>query len=436
MSDYMFMLENHLNSNQNRVLAQVTAAAAEAGVSLFLTGGAIRDMLGGYPIRDLDFTVEGNAVKLAKDLAKKTGAEILHVDDNKKCVDLLFPGGATVEIGMARQERYAKPGAKAQVTPATIHEDLRGRDFTVNAIALSLNRASRGLLIDPTNGLSELERRELRTTGNYTLYDNPVRIFRLIRFKVRLGFQIAERTQSQYENVKMAGIEQSISRPSLVSELRKTASEPNIADVMTALEQENLLPLISPVLKGDKVNHAGFAKLQKAMQLLPFGIDMHSDAPAIFFNVLTEKLSPKERAAFASELGMDKDQADAWQKLEARSKKLEKDLQSAKLQKPSALYALLSKAPGEQILFLLVKSSQRLVHDRIKNYLQKYLPLAQEVTDKEVEAAGAVPGTPKFQKLKDQMVATKLDARPKKVVTEAPPEAVPAPPATAGSGKR
>src|SRR5689334_22808006 len=133
MSDYMFMLENHLNSNQNRVLAQVTAAAAEAGVSLFLTGGAIRDMLGGFPIRDLDLTVEGNAVKLAKDLAKKTGAEITHIDENRKCVEMLFPGGVTVEITMARQERYPKPGGKPQVTPATIHEDLRGRDFTVNA---------------------------------------------------------------------------------------------------------------------------------------------------------------------------------------------------------------------------------------------------------------------------------------------------------------
>jgi tRNA nucleotidyltransferase (CCA-adding enzyme) len=436
MSDYMFMLENHLNSNQNRVLALVEAAAAEAGVSLFLTGGAIRDMLGGYPIRDLDFTVEGNAVKLAKALAQKAGATITHLDENKKCVELLFPGGVTVEMAMARQERYAKPGAKAQVTPATIHEDLRGRDFTVNALALSLNRASRGLLLDPTNGLSELERKELRTTGNYTLYDNPVRIFRLIRFKVRLGYQIAERTQMQYENAKNAEVEKSISPHSLLAELRKMASDPNLADLFTAFEQEKLLPLISPLLTGDRVNHAGFSKLQKAVQLLPFGIDMHIDYPAIFFYVLTEKFSAKEKAAFTAELGMDKDLADAWQKLEAKSKKLEKDLQSAKLQKPSALYALLSKSPGEQILFLLVKSTQRLVHDRIKNYLQKYLPLAQEVSDKEVEATGVTPHTPKFQKMKDQMIATKLDARPKKVVEPVPEAAPAAPPVTAGSGKR
>jgi hypothetical protein len=84
----------------------------------------------------------------------------------------------------------------------------------------------------------------------------------------------------------------------------------------------------------------------------------------------------------------------------------------------------LTKAPGDQILFLLAHSSERLVHDRIKNYLQKYLPSAQEVTEKDVLATGARPGSPKFQKVREELILTRLDARPKKVP---PPEtAVPA----------
>lgn len=429
MSDYMFMLENHLTADQSRVLAEVQAAAAQAGVSLFLTGGAIRDMLGGFPIRDLDFTVEGNSLKLAKILAQKGGAEILSADENRKSAELRFPGGVTVEIGMARQERYTKPGGKAHVTPATIYEDLRGRDFTINALALSLNKASRGLLLDPTNGLSELERKELRAVTNYTLYDHPIRLFRLIRFKVRLGFQIAERTQMQYENARAAEVEKHIAPAALLEELRAAAAEQNSAGMLLAFEQEKLLPLISPALTGAKVNHAGFGKLQKATQLLPFGIDLHVDHTALFFYFLTEKLTPKEKAALVKSLDMSKAEVDAWQKLEVRSAKLEKELQSATLQKPSRLYQLLSKTPGEQILFLLAKSSQRIVVDRIRNYLQKYLLTAQELTDADVIAAGAVPGTPKFEKLKDQMIAAKLDARPKKIpepVAETPVVAIPA----------
>ena len=149
----MFMLDSHLTSEQSTVLALVRDAAAKANLNLFLTGGAMRDMLGGFPIRDLDFTVEGNAVKFAKTFAA-AGAEIISADENRKSVELLFPGNVTVEISMARQERYAKPGANPSVHPATIHEDLRGRDFTVNAIGLSLSKASFGLLLDPANGKS------------------------------------------------------------------------------------------------------------------------------------------------------------------------------------------------------------------------------------------------------------------------------------------
>ncbi len=431
MSDYMFMLENHLTADQSHILAEVEAAAAQAGVSLFLTGGAIRDMLGGFAIRDLDFTVEGNALKLAKTLVQKGTAEIVSTDENRKSAELRFPSGVTVEIGMARQERYAKPGGKAHVTPATIHEDLRGRDFTINALALSLNKASRGLLLDPTNGLSELERKELRAATNYTLYDDPIRLFRLIRFKVRLGFQIAERTRAQYENARLAEVEKHIGPAALLSELQKAASEPNSADVVQAFEEEKLLPLISPALTGAKVDHASFAKLQKAKQLLPFGLDLHIDHCALFFHFLAEKLTPKERAALVTGLGMEKADVEAWQKLEAKAKKLEKELLSAKLAKPSALYHLLSKAPGDQMLFLLAKSSQRNVNDRIRNYLQKYLPAAQEVTDREVEAAGGVSGTAKFQKLKDQIISKKLDARPKKIA-----EPVPEPPVATVNGRR
>src|SRR3954452_19260779 len=223
MSDYMFMLENHLTGAQNRVLAAVQKAAAEAQINLFLTGGAVRDMLGGFPIRDLDFTVEGNALKLAKTVADQLGAEIIATDSNRKTAELVSPEGVTFEVSMARHERYTKTAGKPQVTPATIQEDLLRRDFTINALALSLNRASRGLLLDPTNGMGDLERREIRNTGNYVFYDSPVRLLRLGRFKARLGFALAEKTVSQYRNAREAELETYITRDELLTELRNAA---------------------------------------------------------------------------------------------------------------------------------------------------------------------------------------------------------------------
>src|SRR5438067_973687 len=139
MSDYLFMLENHLSTDQNRVVAEIQAAASLANFNLFLAGGAMRDMLGGFQIRDLDFVVEGSAPKLAKTLTAKAGARVLSLDERRRKMELVFPGGVLAEIGMSRRERYPKPGGDPQVTPATIQDDLHRRDFTVNAIALSLN---------------------------------------------------------------------------------------------------------------------------------------------------------------------------------------------------------------------------------------------------------------------------------------------------------
>jgi tRNA nucleotidyltransferase (CCA-adding enzyme) len=415
MSDYMFMLDSHLSADQARVVAEVQTAATHANMNVFLTGGAMRDMLGGFPIVDIDFTVEGNALKLVPAIVKKAGAKVLWEDDNRKLAALAFPSGVHATIGMARQEKYAQPGAKPTVKPASIHEDLRGRDFTINSIALSLNPASRGLLLDPNNGVGDLERKELRAVGNYTLYDDPIRLLRLMRLKVRLTYNIDERTKMQYDNAREAQLETRIPPGELLEELRHIANEPNCADIVSLLEQEKLLHLYSPTLEGAKLNTPGLQKLQKARQVMPFGVDIHLEPVGLFLYFLTEKLPAKDSAAFIKRLGLSKKEVEQWQKLEVRSKKLEKDLKSAKLQKPSLVYSVLSKSPGDQILFLLAHSSERLVHDRIKNYLQKYLPAAQEITEADVVAAGVKPGTPKFQKVREELILTKLDARPKKV---------------------
>jgi tRNA nucleotidyltransferase (CCA-adding enzyme) len=428
MSDYMFMLDSHLSSEQSSVLAQVRDAAAQANLNLFLTGGAMRDMLGGFPIRDLDFTIEGGALKFAKSFAPKVSAEIVTIDDNRKCAELVFPNGVTAEISMAREEKAAKPGGKPHVRAATIYEDLCGRDFTVNAIGLSLSKASYGLLLDPSNGLADIERKELHAVTNHAFYDDPARVLRLFRLGVRLGYTFSERTKSQLESVREAGLVKDIGVAALNRELRQIALEPLTAEVLHALEQAGLLKLFSPALEGAKLNIAGFQKLQKARQVLTSGGDVHLEQFTLFLNTIFEKLTPKEKTQFIKTSGVAKSDVEAAAKLETNAKKLEKALTSAKLQKPSALYALLSKSSKEELVFLLRNSTQRLVVDRVKNYFQKYLPMALEVTDAMVEERGGKPGTPKFAKLRDGMIAVRLDARPKKVVPVEAPPPLPVPP--------
>jgi len=430
MSDYIYMLESHLSPDQNRVVEDVQTAAGQANVNVFLTGGAMRDMLAGFRIRDLDFAVEGNALKVAKSLCEDAGAKMVLEDDIRKSAELVFPTGVTAQIAMSRQEKSGRAGGKPQVTPATIQEDLRGRDFTCNAIALSLNKASRGLLLDPMNGLADIERHELRASNAYGFYDDPSRLLRLVRFRVRLGFTVEERTQMQVANAREAGVEKTIPPRSLAEEIKRIGTEDNPADILRALGEAGLLTLFSPVLVGPKINLPGITKFERLSRLLPDDARSRAARLGPFMWALTEKLTPKEKQTLIAATEMPKAQADQWQKLEARAKKLETALRAARMKKASQVYRLVSPAAADEVLFLLYHSALKPVQERLRNYYQKYLPAIQEITAEEWAAVEGKPGTPRQHKAREEFIANRLDRRPprKPEVEETPgPAGAPGP---------
>ena len=422
MSDYIFMLESHLSADQSRVVDEVQKAAGQAGVNVFLTGGAMRDMLAGFRIRDLDFVIEGDALKVAQAVCQHTGAKQVLLDENRKSVELTFPEGTTAQLAMSRQEKYARAGAKPQVSPATIQEDLRGRDFTCNAVALSLNRASRGLLLDPMNGLADIERRELRSVSAYGFYDDPSRLLRLARFRLRLGFTVEERTQMQIANAREAEVEKLIPPRTAFEELKRVALEDNPAEILRAFEEAGLLTLFSPALSGPKANMAGLAKLEKAAAMLPDDPRHRFGRVASFLYVIAEKLTPKEKQALIKGMEMRKSEVELWQKLDARAKKLETALRSARIRKASQVYHIVSGAAVDEVVFLLYHSSLRPVQERLKNYYQKYLLTVQEITPEEFSSIEGKPGTPRYAKAREALIAARLDRRVKKPELEPPPE--------------
>jgi tRNA nucleotidyltransferase (CCA-adding enzyme) len=197
MADYIYLLENRLSPAQRSALRTVRDVARSKALTVFLVGGAVRDLTSGSPVRDLDVVVQGNAVKLKKDI-EKTGGVITGEQDTMQALYVRFPGNIRMEIGSTLSVTFPKPG-KASVKPATILDDLRRRDFTANAMALSLNEGSYGLLMDPLNGVADIENRQLRLVSNYGFIEDPVRMIRAARLMARLGWTLDEKTQSRYE---------------------------------------------------------------------------------------------------------------------------------------------------------------------------------------------------------------------------------------------
>jgi tRNA nucleotidyltransferase/poly(A) polymerase len=264
--------------------------------------------------------------------------------------------------------------------------------------------------------LSDLKERTLRAVSPYTLVNDPSRVLKLVSLEARLGFTLDERTKSQYDSARQAGLEKYIPAEALRREMIKIAEELNPLPILELLEREKLLDLYFPGFNGAKLNPAGFARLQKSRALVPFGVVLPEDRISLFLHTISEKWTPKEKAAFTKSMKLTKKEQDNWKGLAKKAKTLETALKSPKLNKPSLVYDKLAGVGLDQILLLLGSSSQRVVQDRLKNYLQKYLPASLEITDAQVEAEGLNPASPKGQALKKKLIAARLDARPKKTM--------------------
>jgi len=217
----------------------------------------------------------------------------------------------------------------------------------------------------------------------------------------------------QVANAREAEVEKSIPARALGEELKRIGAEDNPAEILKAVEEAGLASLFLPAGAG-KFNVAGVARLEKMARLLP---DDHRSRAARFgplLFALTEKMTPKEKQALVKATDLGKADVDQWQKLEARSKKLETALRSARIRKASQVYHIVAAAAPDELLFLLYHSALKPVQERLKNHFQKYLPAVQEVTPEEWAALEGKPGTPRYNKSRDEFITNLLDNRPPK----------------------
>jgi len=408
MADYIYTMEIRLTPDQLKGVSLIQEVARAAGMNLYLTGGAIRDIISGFTIRDLDFTVQGNPLKLQKEL-EKAGAHVAALEDESRTIFLSLPGNARAEISMARTERFEKTGKAPIVSPATIHEDLRRRDFTVNAMALSLNERSRGLLLDPFNGVADIEAKLIRILHNYSFLEDPSRLIRATRFATRFHWQIEERTQARYDAAKEGKYIDHILRSSIGHEIAALAHEDDPLQVVKNLEKEGWLEVLHPHWNVSKVDSSGLSQLMKTRQHM---VDLGSvpDAgPAVMY-FLTSRLSEKDIADLWKLIPR-KDLVDAWRDIETHAKELAKRLTGKEAATPSRTWNLLSSARPEMILFLAVTAKQQAVEQKIKNFLTKWRQVQQRIPLPEMTELLITPQLPEYPKIARDVFMLLLDGK-------------------------
>jgi tRNA nucleotidyltransferase (CCA-adding enzyme) len=407
MPDYIYLLENRLLPAQQKAIQQVRDAARDAGMTVFLTGGAVRDLTTGTTVYDLDFTVQGNALKLKKPL-EKAGATLWGEHEPTRTLFYWFPGSVRAEVSSARREEYPKPG-KPVYHWAPILEDLRRRDFTANAMAISLNEGSYGLLLDPLNGIADIEARQLRLISPYGFIEDPSRLLRAVRFRTRLGWALEERTQTRYENAKNEDVIENISSYLKGHELEEIGHEQDGLRVLKALEAEGWMKKVFPAWTSSKADAHGLEHLlENYYQLLMQGV--HPDISAAQMELLTAKMQPKDIAVLKrsfSRHGF----VEQWNHLEAEAKKFAAHLTGKEAATPSATWKLITSYQPEPVLWLAHSGKGAAIQNKFKNFFTVWPEAKQKVPLALMQEMRITPEIERYNELLQELFFQLIDGK-------------------------
>jgi tRNA nucleotidyltransferase (CCA-adding enzyme) len=412
MPDYMFLLESRLSPEQRAAMLRVQELAAVMGFNVYLTGGTVRDLITGANLRDLDFTVEGNPSKMAREL-EKGGAKVLSEDEKLRNVELLFAGDVEGSISAARDEHYVRPGTRPELRWSTIMEDLRRRDFSLNAIAISLNPASRGLLLDPTNGLSDIEHGEVRALSIHSFTNQPVRLLRALRLAARMGFKLESRTQEWVNLAIERELQLTITPEDAGEEVRSLSREERPQLILKEWEEADLLERVHPMIAKKHPGYDAINRLIKVRDDLYMAGFRPRLATPMLLAILT-RLKDRELSSTLSKLGYRSAEIEAIEKFPEKAAEIQKDLTGKKTKTPIEAYRYMEKIPMEYVAYLLAESSNSAALSKLKAFLHKWRPVRQAlpIVGTELEALG-MPRGPKFDQIVQDVFAIQLNGRAK-----------------------
>jgi tRNA nucleotidyltransferase/poly(A) polymerase len=427
MPDYIYLLENRLSPDQQNALRLLRDVARESGTILFLTGDAVRDLTSGHAVRDLEVAVHGNALKLKKPI-EKVGGTVWGEDEPSRSLYLCFPGTVRVDVVSTHRTEYPKPG-KPVFHPASIQEDLRRRDFTVNAMAISLNEGSFGLLMDPLNGAADIESRHLRLVSNYGFLEEPSLLIRAIRYMARLGWEMDERTRTRYENAREEGVIEFLSAHARSQELEQIGHEDDGLKVLRALETAGWMKFLFPAWTAAKADEEKLKALHSlAIELLVQGV--HADMSAAQMQLLTAKVAAKDLAAL-KKLMLRPGFVQEWNSLDALASGFAKVLLSKENAAPSACYKLITSYDPEAVLWLGFTSKDATVKERFQLFLKTWPEMRQRIPHALMQEMRIIPELAAYTEIVHKVFLELIDGRlntPEEMRAFLEPHSPPAPP--------
>jgi tRNA nucleotidyltransferase (CCA-adding enzyme) len=402
------LIEERLPPEVCDALRAVGEVADEAGFPVYLVGGIVRDLFLRVTNLDIDIVVEGDGITFAGMLVKQVGGRMkTHLKFGTAVV--VLPNGLKLDIATARLEYYESPAALPTVELSSIKKDLYRRDFTINTLAVRLNRKRYGELIDFFGGLRDIKEKTIRVLHSLSFVEDPTRVLRAIRFEQRFDFRLSKHTQNLIKTAVNMKLFHKLTGERMYTELVLMFSEAEPFKVLKRMKDFDLLKFIHPNLKSTAETERLFASIAETLTWFRLlYLDIRIEKWFVYFLGLLDRL--KDTAV-----------EETLERLAVPARVRERVLQARERYRgvlyvfyketdlpPSRVYDLLAPLDTEAILVVMAKARQ----DAAKKYISLYLTHLRNVkvmlTGDDLKALGIPPG-PQYRKLLAELLDAKLD---------------------------
>jgi tRNA nucleotidyltransferase (CCA-adding enzyme) len=357
-----------------KIVKAAMAVARYHDLPLYVVGGPVRDLLLGSPARDIDLIIEGHAALVAGEAAGKVGAQVLKRTAFGTATVALGP--ATVDFAMARAETYRRPGALPTVHPATVAEDMLRRDFTINAMAITLSGEDAGTLLDPAGGQADIRARAIRVLHDASFQDDATRLIRAVRYEQRLGFSIEPHTLALLGRDR--GFIATISGARLRRELQHVFAEHCNAAILQRLQELGVLAALHPALQFTTTQARALGSAEEA--------SYHAGSA---WTILAWGVPALETSSVAGRLALTRTET-ALVHAAPRLRDLESDLSHSL--RPSQTVSLLSPFPVAALFGFAAVTGNEQVRARVLDYIRRLKQIRPSLRGDDLLALGVPAG--------------------------------------------
>ncbi len=387
------LLQERLPKRVLNVLRTAGEVADRNSSSLYLVGGAVRDLLLRNYNLDIDLVIEGEGIPFAQELARDCADCRLRSHAKFGTAVIVFGDGFKVDIATARHEYYESPGALPTVEMSSIKRDLFRRDFTVNTLAVSLNSDSWGELIDFFGGVRDIKDKTIRVLHNLAFVEDPTRILRAIRFSSRFNFMIGKHTMSLIKGALKLKIFDRVEGKRILNELIHVMDEKAPLGAIKSMSELGVLTAIyNPMLTNSRI----YALIESVSAVLSWWkylfLDDKIQSWMVYYLALTDSMDEKSFEGALQRLSIAPGHAFSMINERAKLKSALGILDRGRLTKPSEIFKLLDESALESLLYIMAKTTREQTRRTVSEHIIHYRNVKPLMNGSHLKSLGLAPG--------------------------------------------